>query len=596
LRWKQAVVLLIGFFMIVTPWILRNKQVFNQYAITYRTGIVIYTRSLKAQIPWSQIGTSYGSVLAGQATMLHLFPSAPPVTIQLWDQTWEAKNALMAQGMRFYQADAVLLSRAAQTIFSSPEVFAKYILWSGVDELRFFEMTSPFSPKFGVEWIANDVAKAGRLSGAQLAIVLAAHALQLAWWVLIACGFIVLIRKRMWQHPSVLLIGYAAIMYAPFDNIPRYAVPVLPWIIALIVMAIIPSVFAGKKRGSVLMLAESTNPKNGWGVYARGLADALKAEGVSITMLTSDANSEGMRLPSVHASRWRWVCATIWLRTWLLLNPHRLIHVVAEPYGRLFRGFGQTPFLLTIHGTYADPAAQGPAWAVKAYTEALRQSSGLVTVSSYTKEQLPESVRQKAVVIPNGVDASIVTESFESATRHSAPLILSVGAIKPRKGFDRLMTGFAQFQKTHPDAELVIVGRVDRPDVRDTLLRHADSLGIADHVRLTGEVTRAELLGWYRACDVFALTPVNDGGFEGFGLVYLEANLFGKPAVGSRNSGAVDAIQEGKNGYLVDPERPEDIMRALDNAMTLQADQIQQTTQQKTWRSVAQAFRKLYDR
>jgi phosphatidylinositol alpha-1,6-mannosyltransferase len=44
------------------------------------------------------------------------------------------------------------------------------------------------------------------------------------------------------------------------------------------------------------------------------------------------------------------------------------------------------------------------------------------------------------------------------------------------------------------------------------------------------------------------------GDFESFGIVYLEANSFGKPVIGGRSGGVPEAISDGVSGVLVDPE------------------------------------------
>ena len=68
----------------------------------------------------------------------------------------------------------------------------------------------------------------------------------------------------------------------------------------------------------------------------------------------------------------------------------------------------------------------------------------------------------------------------------------------------------------------------------------------------------------YHACDLFALLPRRDHGhFEGFGLVFLEANACGKPVVGTRSGGVPDAIVEGKTGFLVDEEDEEAAAAAI---------------------------------
>ena len=43
-----------------------------------------------------------------------------------------------------------------------------------------------------------------------------------------------------------------------------------------------------------------------------------------------------------------------------------------------------------------------------------------------------------------------------------------------------------------------------------------------------------------------------DRGFEGFGIVYLEAAAAGTPSIGSLDSGAEDAVVDGESGFLVE--------------------------------------------
>jgi phosphatidylinositol alpha-1,6-mannosyltransferase len=71
-------------------------------------------------------------------------------------------------------------------------------------------------------------------------------------------------------------------------------------------------------------------------------------------------------------------------------------------------------------------------------------------------------------------------------------------------------------------------------------------------------VEEADKIDLTRRCELFLHTPVTaaDGGFEGFGIVYLEASACGKPVIGTRHCGAEDAIVEAETGFLVEPEVP----------------------------------------
>ncbi|MEL7006076.1 MAG: glycosyltransferase [Bacteroidota bacterium] len=73
---------------------------------------------------------------------------------------------------------------------------------------------------------------------------------------------------------------------------------------------------------------------------------------------------------------------------------------------------------------------------------------------------------------------------------------------------------------------------------------------LEDCVTLTGFVPDEELCEHYRLCDLFVLPSK----LEGFGIVYLEAMACGKPVVGGNQDGAVDALDHGNLGILVDPD------------------------------------------
>ena len=61
---------------------------------------------------------------------------------------------------------------------------------------------------------------------------------------------------------------------------------------------------------------------------------------------------------------------------------------------------------------------------------------------------------------------------------------------------------------------------------------------------------------YYNACDVFIMPSreTSDRDVEGFGLVYLEANSFGKPVIAGKSGGVEDAVIDGQTGFLVEPE------------------------------------------
>ncbi len=71
--------------------------------------------------------------------------------------------------------------------------------------------------------------------------------------------------------------------------------------------------------------------------------------------------------------------------------------------------------------------------------------------------------------------------------------------------------------------------------------------------------------GLYQACELFAL-PMGEnakGQAGGFGLVFFEAQAYGKPVVAGRSGEAVDAVLDGETGLLVPPRDLDALLNAV---------------------------------
>ncbi|MDD5438191.1 MAG: glycosyltransferase family 4 protein [Patescibacteria group bacterium] len=344
----------------------------------------------------------------------------------------------------------------------------------------------------------------------------------------------------------------------------------------------------------ILVLCETLSLKDGWGHFSKSTAEGFARQGHQVEILTSEQTSR-VKLPKFKEGLLAWMIGGFRLGFWLKRNPFDLIYIPVEPYARLYWFFGRIPFVLTMHGTYVEPKAHGPAWARRAFENALNEAAALTVASAYTFTFLKEDVRPKCRIVPHAVDLSLESDPYATIEKPvGSPIILSVGAIKPRKGFDKLIMGFVEFLKVAPEAKLIIIGSRSHAPFGEFLLSLTRDNGLENKVSFLGSVSQEELLGWYRACDVFALTSVTKGGFEGFGLVYLEANLFGKPSVGNRESGAVSAIREGVSGYLCDADDPKDVSAALQKAVGLDSSAIKNYALEQNWDNRAREYLEIF--
>jgi phosphatidyl-myo-inositol dimannoside synthase len=139
-----------------------------------------------------------------------------------------------------------------------------------------------------------------------------------------------------------------------------------------------------------------------------------------------------------------------------------------------------------------------------------------------------------------------------------------VSRLVPRKGQDALLAVWPQLRARHPDAWLVLVGEGPR-----SVASHGRSarLGPGAQVVVAGRAAWEDLPACYAALDVFAMPcRTRWGGLdvEGLGIVYLEAQACGVPAVAGRSGGAPETVRDGISGSVVDGRDRAALLATLD--------------------------------
>ncbi|MCL4247016.1 MAG: glycosyltransferase family 4 protein [Anaerolineae bacterium] len=320
------------------------------------------------------------------------------------------------------------------------------------------------------------------------------------------------------------------------------------------------------------ILAPDLNATHGWGAYSLGLLDALRRSGVALSIVSArnspprDDLPHQRSLPTVtpFAAQFLPRLAVAYPVARAALAGCDLVHVLAEPYAPLGGWLaGARPLITTGHGTYVRMGERSflSGWL---YRRAFRRGL-LICVSHYT-----ESVARAALpglrtaVVLNGVDV----DRYADIERRPAadPLILTVGAVKARKGTLLLVRALAEVRKQIPRARLVIAGALDAEGAYVAAVRQEiDARGLQDAVSLPGRIPDAELRRCYAEAHVFALASQNVGSkFEGYGLALIEASAAGLPVVGSRDCGAEDAVDDDVTGLLV----PQGDVAALAGVLT----------------------------
>lgn len=151
------------------------------------------------------------------------------------------------------------------------------------------------------------------------------------------------------------------------------------------------------------------------------------------------------------------------------------------------------------------------------------------------------------------IDNAIVLEDYDPSPSTTAEkqafgflpetiLLGAVGRLSEEKGFDRLIDAVARIIGDGHNVGLVIAGE---GHLRETLQDQIDSLGMQNHIRLSGFLNDPRTL--YRAIDVFVLSSLR----EGLPNVVLEAMASQRPVVTTNVNGIPRLVQHGENGLVV---------------------------------------------
>ena len=208
----------------------------------------------------------------------------------------------------------------------------------------------------------------------------------------------------------------------------------------------------------------------------------------------------------------------------------------------------------TGHRLLAEEAARWPQWeftlestrnsAVKLErkTRELALADIVICPSQFVADSLPEAVRaaKRIVIAPFGSPGPQPAAERRPAVGRLR--VLFAGSMTQRKGLADLFAAMRLLDRR--DVELIVLGS---PVSAPAFYRR-------EYPDFTYEVPRphADVLHLMRTCDVFCLPSI----VEGRALVIQEALSCGLPAIVTANTGADDAIAEGRNGFVVPVRSP----------------------------------------
>ena len=209
------------------------------------------------------------------------------------------------------------------------------------------------------------------------------------------------------------------------------------------------------------------------------------------------------------------------------------------------------PVCVTARGTDINLFSQLP-HIRRLIQRTLQRAQGIIAVSAALKQRMVELGLEadKITVIRNGIDRQTFHWRDQAAARQRRGLngadriLVTVGALVPLKGLDRLIGAMQSVAHTESRARLFIIG--EGPE-RAALVAQISAAGLEQHVFLTGTKPQQELPDWYAAADVFCLASER----EGCPNVIIEAMACGAPVVASAVGGIGELVADERFGLLV---------------------------------------------
>ena len=198
----------------------------------------------------------------------------------------------------------------------------------------------------------------------------------------------------------------------------------------------------------------------------------------------------------------------------------------------------------------------------------------IISVSQYTSHKVgieqgvPDSRR---CVLNNCIDPFLqrprykhrspaLIAKYNIAEQDKVLLTLTRLSAKDRyKGYDFVLHAVAELLQKNARVKYILAGSY-QPAEKKYLDGIIKKNKLAHAVIVTGYLPDAELAAHFSLADMYIMPSIK----EGFGIVFIEAMYYGVPVVATNADGSTDALLNGQLGQLIEPERVDEIVNAVD--------------------------------
>ncbi len=215
----------------------------------------------------------------------------------------------------------------------------------------------------------------------------------------------------------------------------------------------------------------------------------------------------------------------------------------------------------------------------------------IVCISEFAKSETEKYLRlngKPVQVVYNGIERiDLLQEQQPASVCTSTPYLFTIGECKEKKNFHVLL----DMMKSLPQYQLYIAGR-DTTPYADMIRRRIQDEQIKN-VHLPGMVSQAEKVWLYRHCTAFVFPSL----FEGFGLPVVEAMLFRKPVICSRETSLVEIggkyVRFFEEGYPAEASA-QLIQNTIDTYTHEEQEAAWQYATSFSWKNHVEAYLRIY--
>ncbi len=196
----------------------------------------------------------------------------------------------------------------------------------------------------------------------------------------------------------------------------------------------------------------------------------------------------------------------------------------------------------------------------------LSKNDYTITVSNSTRDDLIKVGfdEDKIHILPEGIDFKHWKKS-EFLKKEENPTFIYVGRYVNYKGIDDTVEAFGRIKGDYPKAKLWLVGKKKDQYIEEKLKPIFEKYNLTWGEEMDKDVVIHGFVSDERKLELMskATALVFPSQREGWGLIMTEAAAVGTPSIAYNSPGIVDAINNGKAGYLCEGNSPNSIYELM---------------------------------